>query len=140
MQYPIAIYYRDGQYQVVVPDIDTLTTTGDTIAEAVSNARMILLNHLHQLIMQDLPIPCPSPVGQHLDNPLYAGLTWAIVNIDITRLTGATKQLTVQLPVHLHEQLHHAFQDMPLDKVVTNALKYYLANALHADEAQSLHQ
>lgn len=126
MQYPVAIYHKEDGYHVMVPDIPSLTTTGHDMAEAVSNARTVVINHLFQLLEEDSPIPQPSPVSQHLTNPDYAGFTWAIVGIEMSRIMGESMELTVHLPTRLFKQITKQYRDEPLDSVIVKALKLLL--------------
>lgn len=131
MQFPVAIYHNNDGYQVVVPDIPALTTTGIDMAEAVSNARTVVINHLYHLVEIDATIPEPSPVSKHLTNPKYAGATWAIVGIDMSRILGETIALDVNLPTRLFKQAVQAHRDTPIDIIIAEALKQYLAT--HAE-------
>lgn len=126
MQYPIAIYHKDNSYQVIIPDIPELQTQGDDMGDAVSNARSAVISHLYQLLEHDSHLPQPSAVSTHLTNPKYAGCTWAIVGIEMSRIMGETVETTVNLPTRLFRQVSTAFPDETLETVVINALKLYL--------------
>lgn len=126
MQYPIAIYQKHNKYHVIVPDIPELTTQADDIGDAVANGRSLVINHLYQLLEQDKTLPLPTPVSNHLSNPKFAGFTWAIVGIEISRIMGETIETTVNLPARLFKQISKQHRDEPLDTVIVNALKLYL--------------
>lgn len=128
MQYPIAIFQKDNQYYVTVPDIPSLQAQGDNMADAVSNARMVVINHLHQLHERDAVLPEPTPVSNHLSKPEYAGYIWAIVGVELARILGESVEVTVQLPARLYSQVSKGFPDDTMDKVVIAALKQYMAS------------
>ena len=126
MQYPIAIYQQNNAYHVTVPDIESLCVVDSSMAGAVSNTRMAVMSHLYHLIEEDLPIPEPSSVTEHLIKPKYAGYTWAIVSVELSRIMGKTVEVTLQLPSQLISQATEQFADESLDKIVLMALKSYL--------------
>lgn len=126
MQYPIAIYLKDEAYQVIVPDIPELHTQGTDMSDAVANARNVVIHHLYQLLEQDSKLPQPSSVSSHLNNPKFAGCTWAIVGIEMSRIMGETVETTIHLPTRLFKQITRTFPDKSLDAVVIAALKQYL--------------
>lgn len=126
MQYPIAIYQKDSKYHVVVPDIPDLATQADSMGEAVANGRAVVINHLYQLLQQDKTLPAPTSVSNHLSNPKFAGFTWAIVGIEISRIMGETIETTINLPTRLFKQISQQYPDEPPDTVIANALKLYL--------------
>lgn len=128
MQYPIAIYQQNNAYHVTVPDIESISVIDSSMAGAVSNTRMAVMSHLYHLIEEDLPIPEPSSVTEHLIKPKYAGYTWAIVSVELSRIMGKTVEVTLQLPSQLISQAIEQFADESLDKIVLMALKSYVKN------------
>ncbi|MFW2176986.1 MULTISPECIES: type II toxin-antitoxin system HicB family antitoxin [unclassified Moraxella] len=126
MQYPIAIFQKDSCFFVNFPDIPMLEAQGNNMAEAVSNARMALIHHLHQLMEEEANLPQPTPVSNHLIKPEYAGYTWAIVGIELARIKGEQVELNVQIAQSLYQQLLRHDPNESLDKIVSLALKRYL--------------
>lgn len=128
MQYPIAIYQQNNAYHVTAVDNESLCVVDSSMAGAVSNTRMAVMSHLYHLIEEDLPIPQPSSVTEHLIKPKYAGYTWAIVSVELSRIMGKTVEVTLQLPSQLVSQATEQFADESLDKIVLMALKSYVKN------------
>ncbi|ELA08256.1 phage protein [Moraxella macacae 0408225] len=128
MQYPIAIFYKDKNYHVTVPDIPDLNITGENMADAVSNARMMVIGHLHQLIENDKKIPNPTPISDHLKKPEYLGYTWAIVSVELARIMGESIELNLQISVKLFKQLTQKYPDVSMEHIVITALKQQLQN------------
>ena len=133
MQYPIAIFQQNNHYYVTIPDMKTLSVADDTMAGAVANARLAILNHLQRLVESDLPIPEPSPVTNHLTKPEYAGYIWAIVSVDLGRIMGEAMEISISLPHTLGNQVMQQFPHEPLDRVIVLALKQYLKTHLPLD-------
>jgi predicted RNase H-like HicB family nuclease len=87
MLYPIAIEPGDEAHAfgVVVPDIPGCFSAGDTLDEAIANAREAIELHLEGLAEEDSDIPVAGAVAQHQASPDYAGWIWAVIDVDVTR-------------------------------------------------------
>ena len=85
MQYPIAIETGGEKhaYGVVVPDLPGCFSAGDTLDEALTNARETILLHLEGLLDESLPFPKPSTIDQLRNKRSYRGWTWAIVDVSL---------------------------------------------------------
>ena len=79
MKYPIAIEPGDAghAYGVVVPDLPGCFSAGDTLDEAIDNAKEAI-----QLWLEG-DIPEHRTITAHQANPDFAGWAWAIVSIDL---------------------------------------------------------
>ncbi|ASL26218.1 type II toxin-antitoxin system HicB family antitoxin [Azotobacter chroococcum] len=103
MLYPIAISPGDEQHAwgVEVPDIPGCFSAGDNLDDAMAMAREAIEGHLELLAEEGAQIPEASSVTTHASNPDYAGCTWAVVDIDVTRYMGKAEKLNITLPGHL---------------------------------------
>ena len=92
MRYPIAIEARDSKhaYGVVVPDLPGCFSAGDTLDEALTNAREAILLHLEGLLDDGQSFPNPSTIEQLRNKRSYRAWTWAIVDIDVSELGDKT--------------------------------------------------
>lgn len=126
MQYPIAIFHKDKNYHVSVPDIPELSTSGNNMAEIIANTRMAVITHLHQLIDNDKKIPQPMPISAYLTAPEFSGCTWAIVSVELARIMGESMDLELQLPIKLFKQATQKFPDDSIENIIISALKNYL--------------
>lgn len=99
MRYPIIIHKDpDSDYGVTVPDLPGCYSAGDTLDEALQEAVEAIECHIEGLLMDEEPVPLPETVEYHRSNPDYADGVWAIVTVDISRLSGKTKRVNVTLP------------------------------------------
>lgn len=126
MQYPIAIFHKDNDYHVSVPDIPELRISGTNMAELITDTRMAVITHLHQLIESDRKIPTPLPISSYLKDVKFSGCTWAIVSVELSRIMGESIDLELQIPVKLFKQLRQKFPDESFDKIIISALKNHL--------------
>ena len=103
MLYPIAIEPGDETHAfgVVVPDIPGCFSAGDTLDEALANAREAIELHLEGLAEDNADIPVAGTVAQHQANPEYAGWIWAVIDIDVTRYMGKAEKINITLPASL---------------------------------------
>ncbi len=107
MLYPIAIEAgtEEQAYGVIVPDIPGCFSAGDTLEEALTNAKEAIAAHLELLAEDGDDIPFASGPDKHVHNAEYKGLIWALVDIDISRYLGKTEKVNVSLPSRLIHQI-----------------------------------
>ncbi|PNM27226.1 type II toxin-antitoxin system HicB family antitoxin [Yersinia enterocolitica] len=115
MFYPIAIEAGDEQhaYGVTVPDLPGCFSAGDTMDEAILNAKEAITGHIELLVEMGGDIPAVSPLGVLSKDPEYAGYTWAVVDIDVTRLLGGSEKINVTLPKSLIDRIDRCVATNP---------------------------
>lgn len=115
MFYPIAIEAGDEKhaYGVTVPDLPGCFSAGDTLDDAIANAKDAITGHIELLIELGQDIPTISTVEALAKNPDFAGYTWALVDIDVTRLFGGSEKINVTLPKSLIERIDRCVATHP---------------------------
>lgn len=98
MLYPIAIEKGDSSFGVQVPDVPGCFSGGETIQEAIDSAKDAIYAHLEILIEDNEEVPAATSVENHMDNPDFQGMTWALVDINIAELLGKSEKINVTLP------------------------------------------
>ncbi len=104
MQYAVVIHKdQNSDYGVIVPDVPGCFSAGETMAEALENAREALELHFEGLVADGEPLPQPQPqeIDVHTTNPDYAGGVWALVDFDVTPYLGKAVRFNATLPEHL---------------------------------------
>jgi len=103
MRYPIFIEYGDDKtaHGMHIPDIPGASTAGDTLEEAWQAAIEVCHILLEELAAAGEPIPYPSPIEKHANNPDYAGMGIAMLDIDITPYLGKTEKINATLPAFI---------------------------------------
>ena len=83
MHYPVAIERGDVKhvYGVVVPDLPGCFSAGDSMDEALANAREAILLHLEGLLDAGEPLPAPMKIATHQKKKEFAGWIWAMVPV-----------------------------------------------------------
>lgn len=106
MQYPIFIHKdENSDYGVIVPDLPGCFSAGSTIEEAIHNAHEAIECHLEGLLLDNESIPLKKPVEHHLDDPELKGGVLAMVEIDVSKISGKTTRINVSLPERFLRQI-----------------------------------
>ena len=73
-------------------------SAGDTLEEALEMGREAILGHIETLLMDGQPIPEQQPWEVHRADPYYADGLWALVEVDLSRVSGKTKRVNITMP------------------------------------------
>jgi len=99
MRYPIVIHKDpDSDYGVTVPDLPGCFSAGETMDEALGNAVEAIECHLEGMITDGEAIPNPKTVEHHKDDPDFAAGVWAVISVDLTKLSGKARRVNVTIP------------------------------------------
>lgn len=102
MLFPIVIHKdEESVYGVSVPDLPGCFSAGDTFEEAIESAREAIACHLEGLLLDDEPVPAKAPFEAHRANRDYEDGTWAVVAIDISKLTSKAKRVNITVPARV---------------------------------------
>ena len=102
MRYPIVIHKEpQSDYGVTVPDLPGCFSAGETMDEALEQAVEAIECHVEGLMIHEEAIPRPKSIEHHQDNPDYTGGIWALVSVDFSKLSGASRQVNITLPERL---------------------------------------
>ena len=82
-----------------VPDIVGCHSWGDTIDEAMKNARVAIHDHLETLLELGENIEIKSSSIEQLSKaPEYNGGIWALVDVDLSKLDTKPERINISLP------------------------------------------
>jgi len=100
MRYPIAIEPGDDDHAfgVVAPDLPGCFSAGDTLDEAIDNAKEAIELWLETVIDDGGAVPQPKTIGEHQANPEFSGWVWAVVPIDLAALSDKVERVNITLP------------------------------------------
>ncbi|MET0256511.1 MAG: type II toxin-antitoxin system HicB family antitoxin [Luteibacter sp.] len=103
MRYPIAIETGDNTtaYGVVVPDLPGCFSAGDTLDEAVANAEEAILLYLEDAIEGGTIPPKASLLAELRSRPDFQGWTWALANVDLSKLSTKAVRVNITVPDRL---------------------------------------
>lgn len=100
MLYPVAIVIGDSNhaYGVVFPDMVGCFSAGDTLEEALSNAKEAAEMYLEDLAERcELP-PKASELASLQKNEEYQSWAWAVIDVDLEPYLGKAAKINVTLP------------------------------------------
>ncbi len=108
MKYAIVIHKdQESDYGVTFPDIPGCFSAGDTIEEAISMAQEAAECHIEGLLLDSEPVPVSTPIESHQDNQDYKDALWALIKIDISKLSLKSKRVNISIPERLLTSIDH---------------------------------
>lgn len=115
MLYPIAIETGDDEhaYGVVFPDLPGCFSAGDTLEEALANAKEAVDFYLEDLADRGKLPPEASTLSECQANPDYNGWAWAIIEVDIEPYMGKASKINVTLPNLLTKKIDDFIKSSP---------------------------
>jgi len=112
MQYLIFIHKdHHSDYGVIVPDLPGCYSAGNTIEDAIQNTHEAIECHLECLLLDGDPIPFKQSLEQHLDNPDLKDGVLAVVDIDLSKISGKSRRINITLPERFLKQIDEYTKD-----------------------------
>jgi len=112
MKYPILIHKdRDSDYGVTFPDIPGCYSAGASVEEAISLAQEAGECHIEGLLLDLEPVPTAKPIEIHKGNPDYQDGIWALIEIDLSKLSLKSKRVNISMPERLLTTIDHFAQN-----------------------------
>jgi predicted RNase H-like HicB family nuclease len=106
MNFPVVVHKdSDSAYGVTVLDLPGCFSAGDTLDEALENAKEAIECHIEGILMDEEFVPIPQTIEKHYQNPDYSDGIWESVNVDISNISGNSKPIEVILPEKILTQL-----------------------------------
>lgn len=113
MHYPIAIETGTGTeaYGVIVPDLPGCFSAGDTLDEAMDNAKEAIELWLEVAIDDGMAIPEPSPLAELQRKREFKGWTWALITVDLASLSDKAERINITLPSRVLRRIDQAAKE-----------------------------
>lgn len=110
MRYPIAIEpgNENQAFGVVVPDLPGCFSAGDTLDEAIDNAKEAMELWLETVIDDGGSVPAAKLIADHQSNPEFHGWIWAVVDVDLAELSDKAERINITLPSRILRRLDAA--------------------------------
>jgi predicted RNase H-like HicB family nuclease len=89
---------KNSAFGVVVPDLPGCFSAGDTLDQAVDNAREAIDLWCETVIEDGGDIPPVKTLARHQADPDFAGWVWAVVEVPVERYYGPAEKLNISLP------------------------------------------
>jgi predicted RNase H-like HicB family nuclease len=127
---PVAIHKDEGSvFGVSVPDVPGCFSYGDTVEDALKNAQEAVIFHVEGLLEDgEFDSLTPSSIEDLQDSNEYPDALWALVDIDLSRLSSKQTRFNVSWPEYLlarvdeYAAAHHETRSGFLAKAAQQAL------------------
>ena len=108
MKYPVVIHKdENSDYGVTFPDLPGCFSAGETIEEALANAQEAAECHIEGILIDSEPIPVSTNIEKHKDNPDFKDGIWALVEVDLSKLSLKSKRVNITMPERLLNSLDY---------------------------------
>lgn len=106
MNFPVIIHKdKDSDYGVIIPDLPGCFSAGDSYEDALANAREAIECHIEGLLEDGEPIPQAMGIEQHKNNEFAQDAVFALVPVDLSKLSGRVKRVNITFPERLLSQV-----------------------------------
>lgn len=106
MRFPVVIHKdKNSDYGVTVPDLSGCFSAGDTVDDALTNVIEAIECHIEGMLIDGETVPSARTVEQHSKNRQFSGGIWALVDVDLSKLSGKSKRVNITLPERLLVQV-----------------------------------
>lgn len=106
MRFPIVIHKdKNSDYGVSIPDLPGCFSAGETADEALSNAIEAIECHVEGLLLDGESIPRTRPLEHYQGKREFAGGIWAMVNVDLSKLSGKARRVNITIPERILTQI-----------------------------------
>lgn len=89
---------KSSAWGVAVPDLPGCFSAGDTLDEAMENAREAIDLHVETMIEDGENIPAARPLSVLQADPEYAGWVWAVVEVPVEKYLGPAEKINITVP------------------------------------------
>ena len=99
MKYPVVVHKdKSSDYGVIIPDIPGCYSAGSNYNEALQNVVEAIECHLEGLLLDNEALPVASSIDDWIEKEEFKGGVFALVDIDLSQITGKVKRVNVTLP------------------------------------------
>lgn len=102
MRFPIVVHKDETSgYGVSVPDLPGCFSAGNSLDDAIESTHEAITCHLEGLLMDGGMVPERAPLETHQANRAYKGGIWAVVAVDISKLSSKDKRVNITMPARV---------------------------------------
>ncbi|HBX2738440.1 TPA: type II toxin-antitoxin system HicB family antitoxin [Klebsiella pneumoniae] len=106
MKFPVYINQAEnGDFSGFVPDVVGCYFAGDSIDDAIIDAKNSLETYFEYISEKGVELPKANTVNDHFNDDGCTGGSWAYVDIDLTKFEGKIVKLNITLPKFLLERI-----------------------------------
>jgi predicted RNase H-like HicB family nuclease len=138
MNLPVIIQKdADSDYGVIVPDLPGCFSAGDSYEDALENAREAIECHIEGMLEDGEALPPAKSIEHHKCHEFAEGAVFALVPVDLSKLSGKVKRVNVTIPERLLNQVdsYAGSHGESRSGLLVNAALEYMSS--HAGNASS---
>lgn len=107
MKFIAALHSDDGQtFGVTVPGLPGCFSAGDSIEDAIENAKTAIDLSVEDLVNEQGSLPTQLSIGEYRVDPDYSDVTlWTVIDVNVERLLGPSKKINITVPVKALEEI-----------------------------------
>lgn len=106
MRFPVVIHKdRGSDYGVTVPDLPGCFSAGETADEALNSVIEAIECHVEGLLLDGESIPLGQPIEHHREKRDFTSGIWALVDVELSKLSGKAKRVNITLPERILAQI-----------------------------------
>ncbi len=106
MRYPVVVHKdANSDYGVTVPDLPGCFSAGETMDDALENVQEAIEYHIEGMLLDGEQIPSPVNIEIHKKKIEYKNGIWALIKIDISKLSGKAKRINITFPENILNQV-----------------------------------
>lgn len=106
MNFPVIIHKdNESDYGVTIPDLPGCFSAGDSYEDALANAREAIECHIEGLLEDGEALPQAMRIEHHKDNEFAQDAVFALVPVDLSKLSGKVKRVNITFPERLLSQV-----------------------------------
>ena len=106
MRFPVVIHKdKNSDYGVTVPDLPGCFSAGDTADDALNNAVEAIECHIEGLLVDGEAVPHGQSIEHYRSKREFSGGIWALVDVDLSKLSGKAKRVNITLPERILVQI-----------------------------------
>lgn len=83
---------------VVVPDLPGCFSAGDSLDEAMENAKEAIELHVQTMLEDGEAIPAPCTLAHWQADPEFSGWVWAVVDAPVEKYFGPAEKINITVP------------------------------------------
>ncbi|MEA2109062.1 MAG: type II toxin-antitoxin system HicB family antitoxin [Pseudomonadota bacterium] len=131
MRYPIVIHKDEtSDYGVTFPDLPGCFSAGDSFEEAIINAQEAAECHIEGILLDSESVPVATDIEKHKNNPNFKDGIWALIDVDISRLSLKSKRVNITMPERLLNSVDYFAKKHGATRsgLLTQAVTEYMAS------------
>jgi predicted RNase H-like HicB family nuclease len=106
MNFPVIIHKdSNSDYGVIVPDLPGCFSAGDSYEDALENAHEAIECHIEGILEDGEALPLAMSIEQHKSNEYAEAAVFALVAVDLSKLSGKVKRVNITFPERLLNQV-----------------------------------